>query len=97
MIVKGLNDPKQKGRKVFDLEGFTADVNHFVIRTTTPDNPFVPYKHEQKELWYIVKGRGLYIQDKKESKVKEGDLILIKEWVEHGLKTDKKIEWICIG
>ena len=97
MIVKGLDDPKQKGRQVFDLKGFTAEVKHFVIRTATADNPFVPHKHEQKELWYVTEGSGVYTQDKKESKVEAGDLIIIDSRVEHGLQTETMIKWICLG
>lgn len=97
MIVKGIQNADEKGRTLYPLEDFQVTVEHFVIRETTPDNPFSPHKHEQKELWYIVEGSALFIRDGREEPVKGGDLIVIEPWVEHGLKTDSKVTWICLG
>ncbi len=97
MIVEGVNDVKQAGRKEYDIAGTSVMVKHFVTRDTTPENPFKPHKHEQQELWYIIKGEASYFEDGKETIVKEGALIIIKPWVEHGLRTNSNVKWICLG
>ena len=97
MIVKGVKDPEQTGRTFYPLDGFEASVAHFVTRVTTPDSPFVPHKHEQKELWYILEGAAIFSRDGHEERVDGGDLILIEPWVEHGLRTDSCVSWICLG
>lgn len=97
MIVKGKKDPKQKGRRVYNVNGALISAKHFVTRDTAPDNPFSPHKHEQTELWFIIKGEAFYFENGKETPVKEGDMMVIKPWVEHGLRTNSSVKWICLG
>ena len=97
MIVKGVQDTGEAGRTFYPLAGFELTVGHFVIRDTAPSNPFDPHKHEAREIWYIMKGSALFIRDGKEERVEEGDLIVIEPWVEHGLRTDSHVTWICLG
>ena len=97
MIIKGIQDAGEAGRTFFPLEDFAVTVEHFVVRQTTPANPFGPHKHEQRELWYIAEGNAFFIRDGEEESVEEGDLIAIEPWVEHGLRTDTRVTWICLG
>jgi quercetin dioxygenase-like cupin family protein len=97
MIIKGKTFPENQFRKVYELDGEKIKVKHFVVRTTLPENPFVPHKHEQEELWYIIEGRAVYTEDGLKHDVGAGDLIQIKPWVEHGMQTDSKVVWICLG
>jgi len=97
MIIKGEYDPKNNLRKVYPLGLSNISVKHFTVRTVTPENPFVPHKHEQEELWFIFSGEAVYTEDGKKYKVEAGDLIIIKPWVEHGLTTKDLSSWICLG
>ena len=97
MIVKGVQDTEENGRTFYPLDGFETTIAHFVTRETTPDNPFVPHKHEQKELWYILAGSTFFFRDGTEELVEAGDLILIEPWVEHGMRADNHVTWICLG
>ena len=42
MIVKGNDIEAKNGRKPYELGGLVVQVKHFVVRVTTPDNPFKP-------------------------------------------------------
>ena len=97
MIIKGTIDPMQFGRKVYLEHGASVVTDHFVIRTVTPEHPFTPHSHEQEELWYVLKGEAFYQEDGQEHRVTEGDLITIKPWVKHGLRTDSEAVWLCLG
>ena len=97
MIIKGVQNAGETGRTFYPLEGFELTVDHFVVRETTPANPFVPHEHEQEELWYIAKGSAFFIRAGAEEPVEEGDLIAIEPRMEHGLRTDTRVTWICMG
>jgi len=97
MIIKGADIPAQDGRKPYPLAGHRVMVQHFVIRVTTPENPFGPHKHEQTEIWYIINGQALVQLGGEEQLVEAGDLILIEPWVEHGLRTKGQATWVCLG
>ena len=97
MIIKSHIDPENQWRKVYSLDPNKINVNHFVVRTTLPDNPFKSHQHEQEELWFILEGEALYFEEGKETPVKKGDLIQIKSRVKHGLSTKSRVEWICLG
>lgn len=97
MILKGSELPEKNGRKPYELEGREVLVKHFVIRVTTPENPFKPHKHEQAELWYVIDGQALVSLDGQEQAVQGGDLIVIDSQVEHGLRTGSQATWICLG
>jgi mannose-6-phosphate isomerase-like protein (cupin superfamily) len=97
VIIKGSSIEMIKGRKGYDLAGRKINTEHFAVRVTTPDNPFKPHKHEQSELWFIVKGNAKVKLDGIEYEVEENDLIILDPWVEHGLSTTSQVTWICLG
>ena len=97
-ILKGKDIPLQpNGRKPYDLGQRKVPIAHFVARETTPANPFLPHKHEVAEVWYVTGGEGFVTLDGQDYAVEPGDLILLEAWVEHGLHTDTKLSWVCIG
>ena len=97
MIIKGRSLHEENGRKPYPLVSQEVTVNHFVIRVTTPDNPFEPHEHEQQELWFILEGEAILSLDGVAHVVEAGDLIELAPWVEHGLRTEDRVTWICIG
>ena len=97
MIVKGQPNAGEPGRTLYELAGFETRVTHFVVRHTTPENPFGPHKHEQTEMWYMISGSAFVTGEGLEQPVEAGDLITIEPWVEHGLRTDARATWICLG
>lgn len=99
MIIKGKTLPEEReaGRKPYPISSQEVAVKHFVVRVTTPDNPFKPHKHEQRELWFVLEGEAVLSLDGEEHALEAGDLIELNPWVEHGLRTDSIVTWICIG
>ncbi len=97
MIVKGKVDTSQRGRVVYPLGGRELAVGHFVVRLTTPENPFEPHRHEKEEMWFILEGRGTFVDDAGARPVESGDLITIESGALHGLRTDGEVRWICMG
>jgi mannose-6-phosphate isomerase-like protein (cupin superfamily) len=97
MIVRASDTETEDGRKPYPLEGLKVEVGHFVVRVTTPDNPFRPHKHERPELWFIIDGQAVVTLDGKDDAVTARDLIAIEPWVEHGLYAEHRAEWICLG
>ncbi len=97
MVIKGMADARQEGRVVYPLEGREILVRHFVVRSTTPANPFDPHRHEQPEMWFIVAGSGILVEDGGERAVTAGDLIAIASGALHGLRTEGEVRWICMG
>jgi len=97
MIVKGQPNAGEPGRTLYELGGFRATVTHFVVRETSPANPFGPHAHAQTELWYMVEGEALFLSGGSETPVAAGDLITIEPHLEHGLRTDSRAVWICLG
>ena len=85
------------GRKVYPLTSSEIAVRHLVTRVTQPDSPFRPHKHQGRELWFILEGQAIVSLDGREHAVEAGDLIELAPWVEHGLRTDSQVKWICIG
>jgi mannose-6-phosphate isomerase-like protein (cupin superfamily) len=67
------------------------------VRITTPANPFKPHRHEAEEVWYIVNGQALVSLDGQEHVVEAGDVIILEPWVEHGLRTEGQVKWVCLG
>ena len=97
MVIKGSELPCENGRRPYPLPESGVPLEHFVMRVTTPDNPFTPHKHEQAELWYVARGEGLLYLDGTEQAVREGDLIVLTSGVEHGLRTETEVTWICLA
>ena len=98
MIVKGSELPESDhGRKLYPLTSHEIAGRHFATWATTPDHPFPSHKHEQRELWFIVDGLAIATLDGQEQLVESGDLIELAPWVEHGLRTDTEVKWICMG
>jgi mannose-6-phosphate isomerase-like protein (cupin superfamily) len=97
MIIKASTIQTKNGRTPYELQGREITVRHFVTRVTTPDTPFKPHKHENAELWFIMEGHALVELDGTEHPVADGDLIVIDPGVSHGLRTESRVTWICIG
>jgi len=97
MIIRGNEIQTPGGRRPYLLEGREILVKHFVERVTTPDNPFKPHEHEQPELWYIISGEARLTLDGQEHTVSGGDLVVIDPWIDHGLRTESQVTWLCLG
>jgi len=98
MIIRGRELPEStKGRKLYPLTSHEIAGRHFATWVTQPGNPFGPHKHEQPELWFIIDGQAIATLGDQQHVVKSGDLIEIAPWVEHGLRTDTEVRWICMG
>jgi len=97
MIVQASDIEVVNGRRPYPLGGLKVEVEHFVVRITTPENPFHPHAHEQPELWFVVKGEGEVTLHGAPHAVTAGDLVLIEPWLEHGLRSTTRVEWICLG
>jgi mannose-6-phosphate isomerase-like protein (cupin superfamily) len=97
MMIKGKEIVAKNGRRPYPLDGRQLLIEHFVVRITTPDNPFKAHKHERAELWFIIDGQALVSLDGHEHAVAGGDLIVIDPQVEHGLRTENQTTWICLG
>ena len=95
MIIRGAELPSENGRTPYPLPRNDLPLEHFVMRVTTPDNPFEPHQHEESELWYVARGEGLVFLDGEEHVVREGDLIVLTSGVIHGLHTESEVTWIC--
>jgi mannose-6-phosphate isomerase-like protein (cupin superfamily) len=95
--LRGSEIQEKDGRKPYPLGESQVTVRHFVVRTTRPGTPFRPHTHERPELWYIIAGRALVNLDGTEHPIQGGDLIAIEPWVEHGLRTESQVTWICLG
>jgi len=96
-IIKGSSMEMVNCRRGYDLAGREISTRHFAFRVTKPYNPFRRHKHEQSELWFIVKGSAKVFLDGKEYPVEENDLIILDPWIEHGLSTSGEVTWICVG
>ncbi len=97
MIIKGHTLPAEEGRKPYPLAGHSSLLRHFVVRVTTPETPFPPHRHDQPELWYIIEGEATVRLDGRDYPVQGGDLIVLEPGVEHGLRTESRVTWICLG
>jgi mannose-6-phosphate isomerase-like protein (cupin superfamily) len=97
MIIRGNALSEENGRKAYPLTSQEVVGKHFVVRVTTPDNPFDPHRHAQREIWFIIDGRAVITLDGDKHTVESGDLIELEPWVEHGLQTDRRVTWICMG
>lgn len=45
----------------------------------------------------FIDGQALVSLDGHEQAVEAGDLIMVAPWVEHRLRTDSRVRWICLG
>ena len=97
MILRGRDLPEENRRKPYPLPKECGVLQHFVQRVTLPDNPFEPHRHEGAELWYIQDGEAILTLDGDEHRVESGDLIVLLPNVEHGLRTDSRVTWICMA
>jgi mannose-6-phosphate isomerase-like protein (cupin superfamily) len=97
MIIRANDIEVKDGRKPYPLHGLEVEVQHFVVRTTTPSNPFRPHAHEQPELWFVIQGEAEVTLGGETHAAASGDLVLIEPWLEHGLRTDSRVEWVCLG
>ncbi len=97
MIIRNAEVPEAHGRKGYPIAGHQALLHHLAVRITTPNNPFKPHRHEAEEVWYIVEGEAWVELDGQEHPVETGDVIILEPWVEHGLRTEGRVKWVCLG
>lgn len=97
MIIRDSEIPEVGGRKGYPIAGQQSILHHLAVRITTLDKPFKPHRHEAEEIWYIIEGTALVELDGQEHAVAAGDLIILKPWVEHGLRSETQVKWICLG
>ena len=97
MVIRGRELPTAHGRKPYPLPSGVGPLEHFVMRVTTPETPFPPHRHEGSELWYIVEGEARLCLDGVEQIAQGGDLIVLRPGVEHGLRTQREVTWICLA
>ncbi len=97
MIYKSSEMQEKDGRQHYPIEGKLKRIQHFVCRVTTKSTPFGPHKHDGEELWYIVEGEGKVTLDGEETVVGAGDLIVLTPWRNHGISSDSRVRWLCIG
>jgi mannose-6-phosphate isomerase-like protein (cupin superfamily) len=96
MIIRGSSLPLGD-RQDYGLGQLDFDLRHFVIRTTTPGNPFAPHEHDGAEYWFILDGQALVSIDGNEYSVQTGDLVLLPARSRHGLRSTGSVRWICLG
>jgi mannose-6-phosphate isomerase-like protein (cupin superfamily) len=96
MIVRGRALEEEKHRCDYGVQDLQDRIGHFVIWHTTPDNPFRPHKHVLEEFWFILEGEAVVILEGAEYRVGPGDLVVLRAGVEHGLRTDTDVRWICM-
>ena len=97
LLFKASEVPEEKGRRSYPVGGKQGVLHHFALRVTTPANPFGPHTHAGEELWYIVEGQAVASVGGEEQVVGAGDLVVLPSQVEHGLRTDGQVTWICLG
>lgn len=97
MIVRCRDIPEQNGRRGYAIGSEQTLLHHLAVRVTTPANPFKPHRHEAEEVWYIVEGEALVELDGQEHPVETGDVVILKPWVEHGLRSESRVKWVCLG
>jgi mannose-6-phosphate isomerase-like protein (cupin superfamily) len=97
MIIEGSKLEEKNGRKPYPIADSQRILHHLSVYDTRPANPFVPHKHEREEIWYIIEGEAIVTIDGQDSIVKGGDVILLAAWVEHGLRSESRARWVCLG
>ena len=97
MIIRGSSLKEVNHRRDYRVREVQDKLRHFVVFTTTPDNPFGPHKHDGFEFWYILEGEAVVTLDGEGHPVEGGDLIYLAPWSEHGLSTETSTRWMCLG
>jgi mannose-6-phosphate isomerase-like protein (cupin superfamily) len=97
MIIQGNELETVRNRKDYKIGPMQDALKHFVMFYTTPENPFGPHKHDGAEFWYIIEGEGVVVLDGEEHAVQADDLIYLAPWSHHGLRTESRVRWICMG
>lgn len=95
-IRKGRDIPEENRRKGYDVTA-QEQIGHFAVRTTTPENPFEPEKHDGQRFWFILEGEAVVTIEGESTKVEPGDLIVVAPWSRHTLRSDTQVRWICFG
>jgi hypothetical protein len=97
MIIKGSQLEEKNGRRPYPIADQQGILHHLSVYDTQPQNPFVPHKHERAEIWYIIEGEAFVSIDGREHVVDADDLVLLEPRVEHGLRSESRARWVCLG
>jgi len=97
MIIRGALVREQRRRRLYPVSGKQKALHHLASFVTTRENPFKPHKHEGDELWYIIEGEAIVSLDGGEQSVESGDLVIVASGAEHGVRTELRAFWLCLG
>ncbi len=97
MIVHANELTELNHRIDYGIGTFQDVLKHWVVRETLPANPFGPHKHEGAEFWVILEGEATVSIDGVESAVAAGDLVYLAPLTNHGLRSQTRARWICLG
>lgn len=97
MIIRAQALDEANGRKPYPIADQQTILHHLSVYDTRAENPFKPHKHEREEIWYIIEGAAIVSLDGQEQTVGPGDVVLLKPWIEHGLRSESRARWVCIG
>lgn len=103
-IIKTINNPrdgkgKMEGLYITDGDIFNG-VNLLALFILDPKSSIGYHIHQgEGELYYIIEGEGLFIEDNKEYKVSKGDFCLIESGQGHALVNEsdtKRLKFIAV-
>jgi mannose-6-phosphate isomerase-like protein (cupin superfamily) len=97
MVIKGNTLEEIDYRTDYGVGPFQDRIGHFVVRVTTPENPFMPEKHGEARFWFVLEGEAVVTEDGEQTVVETGDLVVLGPWTQHSLQTETRVRWICFG
>jgi len=90
-------EPRKDGTVSYPIREHQKLLKHIAYRVVSPDNPFGPHAHEGDEFWYIIEGKATVNIGGEIAEVEEKDLILCPSNVSHGMTSNGRVYWLCIG
>ncbi len=96
----GVSHDKNIMKKVFLEKGYIPQLMMFGSVTLKPGQSVEPHKHDTMfEIFYIVKGKAIFIVDDKKVELKAGDCITIEPGENHPQSNpyNEDVEWLCFG
>ncbi len=97
MIIKAETLSERNARTDYGIGDLQDQLGHWVVRRTTPDNPFVNKAHAGHRFWFILEGHATVTVGHETDQVGPGDLVFVPEWTDNSLVTDTTVRWICTG